>query len=175
MGPSLSAQPKKSYGMSNLGTEPFTIVEPLTIVRPPQKTVEDLKAEGVKYPKQPAPRSPQPKGTGASPENTCYECEQKYAKLVDEINIQLDGIKADNFRSRADNLRKIANMSEPFQSANLYVSGCDGLLIRKNEQICTLIVVIIVLITAFILLGCYLFMHRSTSTSGTKAVSADNT
>ena len=88
---------------------------------------------------------------------------------------QLDGINANNFKLRSNDLRKIANMSEPFQSTNPYISSCDDRLIRKNERLYILVIIIFVLITAFILLGNYMSTRGIVSTKRTNDISADNT
>ena len=98
----------------------------------------------------------------------------KYKEMVTSTNKLLGDIDGLNYKSRANELRRIAN-KEGFENANPYIGGSNDLLIRKNEQICTLIVVIIVLITAFIIVGCYMFMRGSMPSRGTGGVAADST
>lgn len=98
----------------------------------------------------------------------------KYKELVDSTNRILGNIHALNYKQSAQELRDIAN-KEGFENTNPYIGGCENLLARKNEQICALIVTIIVLITAFIILGCYMFMRGSVSTSGTNEVTTETT
>lgn len=98
----------------------------------------------------------------------------RYKELAKGIIEANDGISVMNFRKRMDHLRNLAN-KEGFENANPYIGGADDLLVKKNEQICTLVVVIIVLVTAFILLGCYLCMHGGMSGSAGRRVDTDIT
>lgn len=103
---------------------------------------------------------------------------QKYANkckdMVSSINRELNGISTFNFKTRAANLRSVAN-KEPFENTGMHVGGNDYDLTKKNEQICTLIVVIVVLIAAFILLSCYMFMRGGISGNGGRRIDADVT
>ena len=102
---------------------------------------------------------------------------RKFANKCKEIrtaaNKELDGITVLNYKSRADNVRRIVN-KEPFEQAGMLVGGSDYDLMKKNEQICTLIVIVIVLITAFILLGCYMCMRGGMISSRTNGGAIDN-
>ena len=99
----------------------------------------------------------------------------KYREMVIAARNAANGINLANFKKRADHLLSIAN-KEGFENSNPYVGDCgDSILMKKNEQICTLVVVIIVLITSFIFIGCYLVMHVGMSGNGDRRIDTDVT
>lgn len=72
-------------------------------------------------------------------------------------------------------LQKISNMiksvkKEGFEDANPYIPCDTEALARKDAQLFTLVVVIIVLITAFILLGCYIFMRGGMVSTSSRVI-----
>ncbi len=99
----------------------------------------------------------------------------KYREMVLAARNAANGINLANFKKRAEQLLSIAN-KEGFENPNPYIGDCgDSILMKKNEQICTLVVIITVLITAFILLGCYLVMRGGMSGNGDRRIDTDVT